>query len=71
MLDLNPKSAISIAPSRPGKRGVSRSSRTRGGMRWTWAASLTNEAGCGRQAVWSWHPDAGVKFVERSTGDGG
>jgi hypothetical protein len=50
MLDLTPKSAISITPSRPGKRGVSRTSGTRDGMRWTQTASLTNEAGCGRQS---------------------
>jgi len=35
-IDLTPKSAASIAPSRPVQRGVSRSSRTLGyGMRWT------------------------------------
>jgi hypothetical protein len=31
-----PKSHPYVMPSRPDQRGVSRSSRTRGGMRWTW-----------------------------------
>ena len=30
-----PKSPLELPPSRPTRRGVSRSSRTRGGMRWT------------------------------------
>jgi hypothetical protein len=38
------------APSRPTQRGVSRSSRARGGMRWTQAVSLTNDTGCGRRS---------------------
>src|SRR5437763_11320690 len=36
--------------SRPEKRGVSRSSRTRGGMRWTRRHRTTNDAGCGRRS---------------------
>jgi hypothetical protein len=34
----------------PDERGVTRTCRTRGGMRWTRAASLTNGAACGRQS---------------------
>ena len=34
----------------PDERGVSRTYRTRGRTRWTWAASLTIEAACGRQS---------------------
>ena len=47
------------------------------GMRWTQAALAARKRGsmmaqqANGQAVWSWHPDAGVKFVEQSTGDGG
>ena len=37
-------------PSRPGKRGVSRSSRTRGGMRWTRLLRKTNGAARGRRS---------------------
>src|SRR5271155_4307413 len=39
-------------------------------MRWTQAALATRKRGsmmaqlADGQAVWSWHPDAGVKFVE-------
>src|ERR1700674_1871314 len=32
------------------QRGGSRSSRTRGGMRWTWAALLTRALACGRRS---------------------
>src|SRR6266404_5949350 len=52
-------------------RGVSRSSRTRGGMRWTRAARETNAVclrtakSCGSDA-----PILGVKPVRRSAGDG-
>jgi hypothetical protein len=38
------------ALSRPDKRGVSRSSRTRDGMRWTQQYRKTNDAGCGRRS---------------------
>ena len=31
----------------------------------------TSETGAYGQAVWSWRPDAGVKFVNDVTGDGG
>src|SRR5258708_40281142 len=34
-------------------RGVSRSSRTRGGMRWTRAALLTNSSDADGEVVWS------------------
>jgi hypothetical protein len=35
------------------------------------AARLTNGAEAYGKDVWSWHPDAGVKFALRSAGDGG
>src|SRR6202044_2174449 len=37
-------------PILPDERGVTRTCRTRGRLRWTWAASLTIEAACGRQS---------------------
>src|SRR5271154_3619864 len=33
-------------------------------MRWTRECCETGSALAGGQAVWSWHPDAGVKLVE-------
>jgi hypothetical protein len=36
LLDGRPKSALYPPPSRPTQRGVSRTSRTRGGWRWPW-----------------------------------
>ena len=50
---------IRIRPVPP--RGVSRSSRTRGGMRWTRRALLTKALEADGEVVWSWRPDAGVK----------
>ena len=42
------------------------------GMRWTRERRETNALHADGQAVWSWRPDAGVKFPEgRSGGDGG
>ena len=57
----------------PDERGVSRTSRTRGGMRWTRRLRQTNAGGADGEAVWSWRPDAGVKFARSKTfaGDGG
>ena len=40
-------------------------------MRWTLLARETNAPGADGKDVWSWRPDAGVKFVEddpRATG---
>jgi hypothetical protein len=34
-------------------------------------ALKTNALDADGEVVWSWHPDAGVKFVEKSTSDGG
>src|SRR6266702_3938252 len=45
------------------QRGGSRSSRTRGGMRWTRAALLTRARTADGEVVWFWRPDAGVKSV--------
>jgi hypothetical protein len=45
----------------PDERGGSRSSRTRGGMRWTRKLRLTSVADADGEVVWSWRPDAGVK----------
>jgi len=46
------------------QRGGSRSSRTRGGMRWTRMALLTRALEAYGEVVWSWHRGAGVKSVE-------
>jgi hypothetical protein len=54
----------------PGERGVSRSSRTRAGMRWTRRRRMTSAGVADGKAVWSWHPDAGVKFAESKTSRG-
>jgi hypothetical protein len=52
-------------PSRPAPpKGALRTSRTRGGMRWTRVALLTRVPDADGEAVWSWHPDAGVKSAE-------
>src|SRR5258708_35809006 len=57
-------------PCRPvPQRGV-RTSRTRGGMRWTRAVPLTNGAEAYGQVVSFWRPNAGVKAAIRSAGDG-
>jgi hypothetical protein len=64
------KSVVSLRASHP-RRGGSRSSRTRGGMRWTRRLRLTSAADADGEVVWSWRPDAGVKLVERSASDGG
>jgi hypothetical protein len=34
-------------------------------------ALLTRAPNADGKIVWSWHPDAGVKFALRSAGDGG
>jgi len=46
------------------QRGVSRSSRTRGGMRWTLTVLLTRAPDADGEVVWSWRLDAGVKSIE-------
>jgi len=40
-------------------------------MRWTQTVLTTSASDADGQVVWSWHPDAGVKPVWRSAGDGG
>src|SRR5216683_145793 len=55
-------------------RGALRTSRTRGGVRWT--RRLRNDerkAVADGEVVWSWRRDAGVKFVRSKLlrGDGG
>jgi hypothetical protein len=52
-------------------RGGSRSSRTRGEMRWTRRPRLTSVADADGEVVWSWRPDAGVKLRGCPRGDGG
>ncbi len=47
----------------PDERGGSRSSRTRGGMRWTQMLRLTSVADAYGESVWFRRPDAGVKLV--------
>src|SRR5258708_2691806 len=49
-------------PSR--ERGVSRSSRTRGGMRWTRQRARRTRPEADGEVVSFWHPDAGVKLAE-------
>ena len=39
-------------------------SSTRGGMRWTRKVLLTRAFDADGEGVWSWHPDAGVKFAK-------
>jgi hypothetical protein len=46
--------------------GRSRSSRTRGGMRWTPRVLLTRAHEADGEVVWSWRPDAGVKPVKQT-----
>jgi hypothetical protein len=41
-------------------RGGSRSSRTRGGMRWMLAVPITNVAEADGEVVWPWHLNVGV-----------
>ena len=64
-ISLFPKSKISrmFATVPPHQRGVSRSSRTWGGMRWTRSRRQTTDAGADGQAVWSWRSEAGAKFL--------
>jgi hypothetical protein len=45
------------------QRGVSRTSRTWGGMRWTQWRRKTGGADADGKIVWSWRPDAGAKFL--------
>jgi hypothetical protein len=45
------------------QRGVSRTSRTWGGMRWTQWRRKTGGADADGKVVWSWRPDAGAKFL--------
>jgi hypothetical protein len=54
-------------------RGALRTSRTRGGMRWTRKLRRTSAAEADGEVVWSWRRDAGVKFVRSKllAGDGG
>ena len=40
-------------------------------MRWTRKLRSTSAADAYGEVVWSWRPDAGVKFAEKSAGDGG
>ena len=55
-----------ISAVSPDKRGGSRSSRTCGGMRWTQWPRLTSVAEADGEVVWSWRPDAGVKYLQGS-----
>jgi hypothetical protein len=45
------------------RRGGSRSSRTRGGMRWTRAVSKDVRCDADGEVVWFWHLDADAKFL--------
>jgi hypothetical protein len=41
------------------------------GMRWTLRGRTTNDTDADGKAVWSWRPDAGVKFAGQPASDGG
>jgi hypothetical protein len=56
-----------LSPSRLSRRGVSRSSRTLGGMRWTRRSVRRALAVADGEAVWFWRPDAGAKFATTPT----
>ena len=62
-LHMSGKSPLQARPVSPDERGGSRSSRTRGGMRWTSGLRTTSAGGADGEAVWSWRPDAGVKLA--------
>jgi hypothetical protein len=72
-LSLSGKSALPARAVSPDERDGSRSSRTCGEMRWTRRPRLTSVAQADGEDVWSWRPDAGVKFVRSKLlrGDGG
>jgi hypothetical protein len=59
-----PKSVVVFAPSCSPQRGVSRTSRTWGGLRWTRWRRKTGGADADGKIVWSWRPDAGAKFSQ-------
>jgi hypothetical protein len=40
-------------------------------MRWTPPHQLTRDAKADGEGVWSWSPDAGIKPIEMTIGDGG
>jgi len=58
-----PQISFTVPPSRLTKRGVSRSSRTLRRDAMDAAAHETNAPAADGKAVWSWRPDAGVKFA--------
>ena len=49
-LNMSGKSPLQARPVSPDERGGSRSSRTRGGMRWTEVAAKDEPASCGRRS---------------------
>src|SRR5205814_1212333 len=57
-----PQISLTFPVVRLTKRGVSRSSRTLRRDAMDAAAHETNAPAADGKAVWSWHPDAGVKF---------
>jgi hypothetical protein len=57
------KSVLYSRLSRP-TEGRCATSSTRGGMRWTRKVLLTRAFDADGEGVWSWHPDAGVKFAK-------
>jgi hypothetical protein len=57
---------LSVWSARPASvRGADASSRTRGGMRWTWRCRQTSDIAADDEVVWSWRAHAGVKFSRR------
>jgi hypothetical protein len=63
-----------FTPFRAGKRGVSRSSRTWRGMRWTRMCRKTSGIDADGEVVWSWRALAGAKqatMLTHRAGNGG
>ena len=69
-LSLSGKSVVLVCPSHP-MRGALRTSRTRGGMRWTQKARETHAPGAYGEVAWFGRRGAGAKLAIRSAGDGG
>jgi hypothetical protein len=62
---VTPKSAADFAPSRPHQEGrFAIVTNVGSGMRWTRWRRKTSGANADGEVVWSWHPDAGVKFAD-------
>jgi len=63
-LDAHPKSEISYRCPVLTKGRFAIVTNVGSGMRWTQVAAQTSGAKADGEVVWSWRPDAGVKFAE-------